>query len=285
LSVVLKEDMGRGFTVFARFLREKAIRHYWGTAMALSLAGLIAVLIFPPEAQHKDEAKEVSVEPDSEPVVFPFAFESSIPTLSFASSGFVRPVYPYSIIPGGIRSVKELKDAIARDPLVKSHYRGFNLAKARIVSVTKDRVVHVSYRRGGGIYWTAKKVMLRKGETLITDGRNASRTRCGNRISDGPAIPSSPEEPPPAVFDEPVVPPAAVPLPPPYASAPPPPPGGLIPIVPIIPIFPGSGSNPPPPVHPKPPGPPPISVPEPSTLYLLMVSLPVVWLALKKRSG
>lgn len=253
--------------------------------MVLSLSGLIAVLIFAPEAKNKDEANGASVEPLNESLAFPWAYESSIPTPNFVNLGLTqRPVYPYSVIPGGIRSVKELKDTIARDPLVKAHYRGFNLAKARIVRVPKDRAVHVSYRRGGGIYWTTKKVILHKGETLITDGRNASRTRCGNRISDGPVVPSSPKEPPPAVFDEPVVPPAAVPLPPPYASVPPPP-GGSIPIIPIIPIFPGGGSNPPPPAHNKPPVPPPISVPEPSTFHLLILSLPVVWLGLKKRVG
>ncbi len=270
--------MGRGFTVFARFWRRKTLRYYLGSAMVLALAGLVAVLIFTPDAKYKDESKEALAETLRAPAVFPLSFQSSIPTASHANrESSYRPVYPYSIIPGGIRSVKELKNAIAQDPLVKAHYRGFDLAKARIVHLTKDRAVHVSYRRGGGIYWTKKKLTLFKGETLITDGKNTSRTRCGNRISDVPVTPSSPDEPPPALFDEPVVPPPAAPLPPPYDS-PPVTPGGSVPIVPIIPIFPGGGS--PPPGGHKPPN--PIPVPEPDTFYLLIVSLPVVWLALKK---
>jgi hypothetical protein len=249
--------------------------------MVLALAGLVAVLIFTPDANHKDESKEAFAETLRAPAAFPLSFQSPISTASHANrEASYRPVYPYSIIPGGVRSVKELKSAIAQDPLVKAHYRGFDLAKARIVRLTKDRAVHVSYRRGGGIYWTKKKLTLLKGETLITDGKSTSRTRCGNRISDGPVTPSSPDEPPPALFDEPVTPPRAAPLPPPYDS-PPVTPGGSIPIVPIIPIFPGGGS--PPPGGHKPPNPTP--VPEPDTFYLLIVSLPVVWLALKKRSG
>ena len=273
--------MGRGFTVFARFWRRKTLCYYLASAMVLALAGLVAVLTFPPDATQKDESKGISVETFSAPAVFPLSFQSSIPSASYANrESSYRPVYPYSIIPGGIRSIRELKNAIAQDPLVKAHYRGFDLAKARIVRLTKDRTVHVSYRRGSGIYWTTKRVTLFRGETLITDGKNASRTRCGNRLSDPPVTPSSPDEPPATVFDEPVVPPPAAPLPPPYDS-PPVTPGGSVPIVPIVPIFPGGGS--PPPVGNKPPN--PISVPEPDAFYLLIVSLPVVWLALKKRGS
>jgi len=287
--------MGRGFTGFGRFLRGKTLCYYLGPAMVLALAGLVAVLTFTPDANLKDESKEVSSETFTPPDVFLLPFESSVPSASYANrESTYRPVYPYSIIPGGIRSVQELKNAIAQDPLVKAHYQDFDLAKAQIVRLTEEKAVHVSYRRGSGIYWTKKRITLSKGETLITDGKNASRTRCGNRISDPPVTPSSPDEPPPAVFDEPVVPPAA-PFLPPYDSAPPAqggsvpivpiippvPPGGSIPIVPIIPIFPGGGS--PPPVGDKPPN--PISVPEPGTFYLLMVSLPMVWLVLKKRSS
>ena len=277
--------MGRGFTVFVRFWRGKSLCYYLGPAMVLALAGLVAVLTFPPSSNHKDESsKEAFAETLRTPAIFPLSFQSSVPAAGDANrESSYRPVYPYSIIPGGIRSVKELKNAIAQDPLVKAHYRGFDLANARIVRLNKDRAVHVSYRRGSGIYWTKKKITLFKGETLITDGKNASRMRCGNRISDPPVAPSSPEEPPPALFDEPVAPPPAAPLPPPYDS-PPVTPGGSVPIIPIVPIFPGGGS--PPPGGPKPPNPPnPVPVPEPDAFYLLIASLPVVWLALKKRGS
>src|SRR6266852_291263 len=226
LSVLLKEDMGRGYTVFARSLKRKSLCYYLAPPMVLALAGFAAVLIFAPEVKREDESKEVSVETSSAPSVFPPSFLLLIPSARDANrASSHRSIYPYSIIPGGISSVEELKIAIAHDPLVKAHYRGFNLAKARIVRLTKDRAVHVSYRLGGGIYWTQKSIILLRGETLITDGRNASRTRCANRISDPPVAPSSPDEPPPALFDEPVAPPPAAPLHPPFDS-PLTPPGG-----------------------------------------------------------
>jgi hypothetical protein len=49
--------------------------------------------------------------------------------------------------------------------------------------------VYVSYRKGDKVYWTAKKLQLAEGETLLSDGRSEIRGRCGNRISDLPQLP------------------------------------------------------------------------------------------------
>src|SRR5271167_4654421 len=57
-------------------------------------------------------------------------------------------VYPYSVIPGGIHSVEELRNAIARDPVVSAHYAAFRLANARIIRLDRNRKLHVSYRLG-----------------------------------------------------------------------------------------------------------------------------------------
>jgi hypothetical protein len=62
--------------------------------------------------------------------------------------------------------------------------------------------VYVSYRKGDDIYWTARKVMLQAGETLLTDGRNEMRARCANRISDVPRSPVEPHAPSPGALDE-----------------------------------------------------------------------------------
>jgi hypothetical protein len=109
-----------------------------------------------------------------------------------------RVVYPYSIVPGGIASVAELRSAIARDYVVFDHYSTFHLDRARIIRLDQDRLVHVSYRIGDRVYWTKRALRLRKGEALITDGEETARTRCGNMISKslgGAVSPNEPTEP------------------------------------------------------------------------------------------
>jgi hypothetical protein len=117
-----------------------------------------------------------------------------------------RPVYPYSIIPGGAVSAAELRTAMAHDPVVAAHYAGFDLAKAHVFRVQQARAVYVSYRRGDDVFWTSKKLRLAIGETLITDGLRISRTRCGNQISYVPRTPVSlVAEPVPETLDTPLV--------------------------------------------------------------------------------
>jgi PEP-CTERM motif len=70
--------------------------------------------------------------------------------------------------------------------------------------VTLARTVYVSYRIGNRIYWTRRRLTLRKGEKLITDGRMTARTRCANRVEETPQQAAAPEEPPANKFDEPV---------------------------------------------------------------------------------
>jgi hypothetical protein len=115
-----------------------------------------------------------------------------------------RPVYPYSIVPGGVRDAHELKWATEHDPLVAVHYAGFDYAHARVVRLLLSRSVYLSYRIGNRVYWTRHKVALKKGETLLTDGKLTARTRCANRVEEAPQQESSNLEPPVAKFDEPV---------------------------------------------------------------------------------
>jgi len=183
-------------------------------------------------------------------------------------------VYPYSVIPGGVRSREELSRKIEKDPVVATHFAGFQADDARIVKSEEPQSVYVSYRRQNKVYWTAKTVKIPKGETLITDGKDTARTRCGNKISVLPQEPIAEEEPPPETFEVPII-----------ARAEPPafdlvklPEGELEfqPNVPIIPILPME----PPRILPyyyrplfvvnPPPG---IDVPEPGTLILLASGL------------
>ena len=116
-----------------------------------------------------------------------------------------RPVYPYSIIPGGVTSAAELRSALAHDPVAAAHYAAFDLSNARVIQVQEARSVYVSYRKGDDVFWTSKKLRLAVGETLITDGEHIARTRCGNQVSDEPRLPVSlAGDPEPQTLDTPV---------------------------------------------------------------------------------
>lgn len=115
-----------------------------------------------------------------------------------------RPVYPYSVVPGGVRDARELKWAAQHDPVVASHYAGFDYDHARVVRLVLARTAYVSYRIGNKVYWTRHRVTLKKGETVITDGRMTARSRCANRVEEVPQQATSESEPPVAKFEEPI---------------------------------------------------------------------------------
>jgi hypothetical protein len=216
-----------------------------------------------------------------------------------------RPVFPYSVIPGGAHSSRELLDAVRREPVVAEHYAGFATSNARVIRLARDRLAYVSYRLGNHIYWTRKKVTLLSGETLLSDGEHLARTRCGNRVSNTPENPISPEEPAEKIMSTPLspkridiatAPSPAAPLWPEYPAvpslmtlhdAPSTPvsnPGGEFP--PFVPVLccgnghhtsPSPPSSPPAPVSPLPqplyPVAPPSVAPEPNTLVLIFFGL------------
>jgi hypothetical protein len=219
---------------------------------------------------------------------------ASVSTRLLSSTGDVPPpiahrerparvVYPYSVIPGGIKSVEELKNAIAKDPVVSAHYATFHLSRARIIRLDRERSIHVSYRLGDHVYWTKRKLKLAKGETLITDGVHTARTRCGNLISSTVLPPVFPSEPTVREMDTPQDPretdfqigsgpqpgPPVTQTPgsggPPVENGSPPPGNGDGPI-----IF---GPPGPPASSPTPPTPIPVGVPEPTTPVLLLTGL------------
>jgi hypothetical protein len=115
-----------------------------------------------------------------------------------------RPVYPYSLVPGGVHDPKELARAVERDPVLASHYRDFDFRRARVVELTQDKTVYVSYRIGGHVYWTTKKVRLHRGEKVLTDGKTTLRTRCANQVSETARQQSSPNEPAIAKLEQPI---------------------------------------------------------------------------------
>jgi PEP-CTERM motif-containing protein len=114
-----------------------------------------------------------------------------IPSPEVALDQSQRTVYPYSVIPGGVHNVAELKSAMGNDPIVEAHYVEFQVARLRVVRLDRARSLHVSYRIGNRIYWTRGRMNLAKGETVITDGVLMARTRCGNLAAD--VIPNTSE--------------------------------------------------------------------------------------------
>jgi hypothetical protein len=117
-----------------------------------------------------------------------------------------RPIYPYSVVPGGVKDAAELRLAAAHDPVVAAHYAGFDYAHARVLRLVMARTAYVSYRIRNRVYWTRRRVKLNKGETLITDGKTIARARCANQVKDVPPPPEATQgnEPPAPMFEEPI---------------------------------------------------------------------------------
>ena len=203
-----------------------------------------------------------------------------------------RTVFPYSIVPGGIRDSQELNAAIAKDPVVARHYTDFQLAKAHTIRLERSTAMYVSYRLNDHVYWTRNRMVIPAGETLISDGENLARVRCGNRLSMIAAKPVSLAEPPREKLETPaIIPPLLADLAPGDGSEPllapgvaalpfplfPPGPGiapGSLPLV-LPPLVPPSAPNqgksststPPEPTVPPPA---PVSAPEPASWQLLV---------------
>jgi hypothetical protein len=205
-----------------------------------------------------------------------------------------RPLFPYSVIPGGVRDRRELANALRNDPIVARHYADFDVAKARVVRLDRDEAVYVSYRLGDRIYWTSRRLALLKGEAMLTDGEHEARTRCGNRISAAPESPVSQGQPGPAAFESPVPDPIGPDLPyltPPANDSTPgmaelmpldtPAPTGWFFIPPIVPYW-GTSRTPSTPITPV--IPPPVRTPEPEAFLLLMSGISVLAYVRRKRA-
>lgn len=224
-----------------------------------------------------------------------------------ASPASRRAVFPYSVIPGGVRDAHELQSA-AKDPVVAEHYSDFRIVRAHTMRLDRPTLMYVSYRLNNHVYWTRNRMTIPAGETLISDGENYARVRCGNRLSPIAALPVSLSEPPTEKLETPdFIPPlladlmpgegfGSYPLPN-SLSEPPTLPGGpvasTVPPVgfpPILPpgVTPPSGSTvTPPPIIPPPVVPPPVAAPEPGASTLLVAAglvFGALWLVLRKQA-
>ncbi|MGH9449586.1 MAG: hypothetical protein ACRD11_03505 [Terriglobia bacterium] len=104
-------------------------------------------------------------------------------------------IFPYSIVAGGVHNKQQFEAAMRTDPVAAAHYASFDAAKFHVVKLQHAEEAYVSFRVGDNVYWTSHKVTLRKGETLISDGKHLGRTRCGNRVSETPRLPTYNHEP------------------------------------------------------------------------------------------
>lgn len=217
---------------------------------------------------------------------------SSVPSANFEipltdAGTLVRPMLPYSVIPGGAADAAELRNAIVHDPVVAIHYAVFDVLRTHVVRLDRNRALYVSYRLGDRVFWTSKKLILPRGETVLTDGQHLARTRCGNRLSETPEVPTSIKEPERAALETPqppeltgLTPPPELPLTPIGPVVPPPPSGIFIP--PPVPIFWGVGPPGTPPAGP-PIVPPPIpGIPEPDTALLVSAGFFLLFILRRK---
>lgn len=213
-----------------------------------------------------------------------------------------RPIYPFSLVPGGVYSVQELQSALKVSQDLRAHYSDLDASRIRLVRLKQNMPAYVSYRHGGQIFWTRHPLMLHAGELVLTDGHYSVRARCANQIS---MVPREPVEVSPEKVENQLDAPimqapmdyarlgplnsvlfpatSAVPVGPPSSGVPPAgaPPTGVVvtgnapspPVPPVVPIVPvcttcgGPGTT---------PTPPPVPVPEPESSVLAALSLAFV---------
>jgi hypothetical protein len=172
-----------------------------------------------------------------------------------------RAVYRYSVIAGGAFSVAEVTHALYQDPVARDHYASFDMDHVRVIEAPAARLAYVSYRMGDDIYWTRKKMLLAKGEALITDGEHVARARCGNRVEDKPQRPFRAIEPTAAELDESEIPEPTIKL-------------RTTPVVDLFPSFLDSSIAAPLPLDPSALGTAPQGVSAPPSIYVVPAPVP-----------
>ncbi len=215
-----------------RRLRKKRILSVTGVVVVLGLGAALAAL-----TPHPPKSVLVSQLPESEPALGEPPGETP--------AWFVerlRPVYRYSVVPGGVEDGEELWEAMKRDPVVARHYERVRLANIEEAVVKQPKFAYVSYRTREQVYWTRRPVLLHIGEKLLTDGRTVIRARCGNQVAFVPRLPVAQADPIDMEIVGDLIPPpkrkipAVLVIPPPERKR----------FVPIPPIFPPPGKRRPP---------------------------------------
>jgi len=287
-------------------------------AVLLIDALLLTTFLAPNNIQLRETFPAQASSPVTESLNFSFSLPFNRPFGTIRDDAPAKQTfYPYSVIPGGAQTVNELRNAVANDSIVRAHYADFVVANTRVERIEKTQAFYVSYRIGNNVFWTKNALVIPAGETVLSDGANMARTRCGNRLSLAPITPVSKAEPAPEAMEiasggvllASVETPAELPIAPAPTTAiatppttPASPPIGIFlplppffpidtggtPLPPGIPVAPTPPSGPPPPSGPIPPTappsgptPPPVAAPEPSALLMLALGLGCILLVKK----
>lgn len=103
-----------------------------------------------------------------------------------------RPVYPYSVVPGGAANPEDAAARLGQDPEDVTEYR-----------LPHDTAYYASYRwTDGKIYWTTHRLILKAGEAVYRTPTGNYRARCLNGLSAVKMLPTRQVEPTPAAFDQ-----------------------------------------------------------------------------------
>lgn len=111
-----------------------------------------------------------------------------------------HPVYPYSVVLGGVHSREDLVKAVA-DPIVADHYSALDIQRVSVRTLSAPQQAYMSYRVGNRVFWTKNKITMPAGEQVLSDGKTSVRARCGNGISEVAMLPTVDAEPPASEFD------------------------------------------------------------------------------------
>lgn len=114
---------------------------------------------------------------------------SQVPPVKLAVEKIEEPTEANSEIDGkyyglckknSIKSVEDFRAVVSKDPVLTSHFAGFNWETARLGKQENALWTYVSYRKDEVIRRTSNAVRLPKGDAYVTDGSRVVRTFCCN---------------------------------------------------------------------------------------------------------
>jgi hypothetical protein len=100
-----------------------------------------------------------------------------------------RPIYPFSLVAGGVYTANDLARAMKVSDGLRLHYANFDFSHVRLIRMQGNTQAYVSYKHKGRIFWSKHPVTLEAGELVLADGHYLVRARCANQISFVPQTP------------------------------------------------------------------------------------------------